>query len=285
MGLRQECSDLLFSKWYEFEVDGMWQSLYSFLICTGCFPFRSCLLLRFKYSQCLGISPSPLKMIQSSEASWGIFTFLSALIGLGKAFLPWGWQGVVMQFDIMVWAWFLALPQTSFVTSDKSLNLSECHVHALLNGNDCNCSSYLLGCISLIKRFPVLGQHKNQYFFSSKWVCHSTRNKQWLRRCWTLPSPPILPASSEGRKGDIMCGPSRGWRIKGFPPFQVQSDLLWCQKGEQTHCTTLQGLLSRLGATCMLLVLNWGRGGGGGRGEDFFSWGTFGNVRRQFWLL
>lgn len=178
----------------------------------------------------LGHLPVPLKRIQSSEANWGIFTFLSALIGLGKALLPWGWQGAVMHFDIMVWAWFLALPQTSFVTSDKSLNLFECRVHALLNRNDYNCSSYLLGCISLIKGFLVLGQHENQYFFSFKWVCHSTRNKQWLTRCWTLPSPLILPASSGDRKGDMMCGPSQGLRIKGFPPFLVQSDLLWCQE-------------------------------------------------------
>lgn len=143
----------------------MWQRPYSFLIGTGCFPFSSRILLCFKYSQCLGISPSALKLIQSSEASWGISTFLSALIGLGKALLPRGGQGAVMQFDIMVWVWFLALPQTSFVTSDRSLNLSESRVHALLNRNDYSCSSYHLGCISLIKGFLVLGQHENQYFF------------------------------------------------------------------------------------------------------------------------
>lgn len=100
VSLLQECLDLLFTKWYELEMNVIWQNLYSFLLCTGCFPFSSCILLHFKYSQCLEISCSLLKMIQSSECSWGVFTFLSALIGLWKALFPQGWQGAVIKFDL-----------------------------------------------------------------------------------------------------------------------------------------------------------------------------------------
>lgn len=51
------------------------------------------------------------------------------------------------------------------MTSDKSVNLSESHVLALLNRNDYNCS-YLLGFISLVKDFLVLRQTGASVSFS-----------------------------------------------------------------------------------------------------------------------
>lgn len=140
----------------------------------------------------------------------------------------------------------LALPQMSFVTSDMSLNFFEPHVHALLSRNDHNCSSYLLGRISFIKGFFVLGQNKNQYFFSSKWVCHYTRNTYSQAVSKTLLNFTVtsIPASVQwGGKGDYMW-PESGLTVKVFLPFPEQSASRWWQKGQPSRCTLCKAFLS-----------------------------------------